>query len=324
MSVAGTVRVLRGGHVESVHRFVWRLCEVDGTVRHGGDIGWVFLRSSVKPFQALPAVRAGVLERFGLDERHLAVGCASHGGGDAHVARVSEILQAAGLTEDSLACGPAIPRDPRAAAALAGRPRRIHHNCSGKHALGLALCVADGWPVENYLEAGHPLQSAMREAIADATHAPAHHFPDAIDGCGMRTYALALEGLAIAFARLASDAMDGAAGQVAHAMREHPMLVGHPGSVDSEIMAATPGTVAKIGAEGVMAIGTADGRGLAVKVLDGNARALDPAAVLCARELLGLAVDAPAFDALATPPLMNSRGEVVGELQAVLKAPAQP
>ncbi|MEA2249467.1 MAG: hypothetical protein QOH46_3996 [Solirubrobacteraceae bacterium] len=324
MSVAGTVRVLRGGHVESVHRFVWRLYDADGTVRHGGDIGWVFLRSSVKPFQALPAVRAGVLERFGLDERHLAVGCASHGGGDAHVARVGEILDACGLGEEALACGPAAPRDPRSAAALTGRPRRIHHNCSGKHALGLALCVAEDWPVDGYVEPGHPLQSAMRTAIADATHAPAHHFPDAIDGCGMRTYALALEGLAIAFARLASGAMDGAAGRVAHAMRDHPALVGHPGSIDSEVMAAAPGAVAKIGAEGVMAIGTAEGRGLAVKVLDGNARALDPAAVLCARELLGLALDTPALDALATPPLVNSRGEVVGELQAVLKSPREP
>jgi L-asparaginase II len=89
-------------------------------------------------------------------------------------------------------------------------------------------------------------------------------------------------------------------------------------------MAAAPGAVAKIGAEGVMAIGTAEGRGLAVKVLDGNARALDPAAVLCARELLGLALDTPALDALATPPLVNSRGDVVGELQAVLKSPREP
>ncbi|MEA2286057.1 MAG: hypothetical protein QOJ21_2100 [Solirubrobacteraceae bacterium] len=322
MSVAGTVRVLRGGHVESVHRFVWRLAEADGTVRHGGDIGWVFLRSSVKPFQALPSVRGGVLERFGLDDRHVAVGCSSHGGGEEHVARVAEILEASGVAEDALACGPAMPRDPRAAAALDGPPRRIHHNCSGKHALGLALCVAEGWPVEGYLEPGHPLQNAMRTAIADATHAPAHHFPDAIDGCGMRTYALALDGLALAFAHLAVGAMDGAAARVARAMREHPMLVGHAGSIDSEVMAAEPGTVAKIGAEGVMAVGTAEGRGLAIKVLDGNARALDPAAVLCARALLGLSLDTPALDALTTPPLINSRGEVVGELQAVLKEPA--
>ena len=144
LSAAGTVRVWRGGHVESVHRFAWRLREPDGTVRGGGDIGPVFLRSAAKPFQALPAVRAGVLERFKLTPRHLAVACASHGGDGQHLSRVAEILLACGVGESALGCGPLLPRDPSAAAALKGRPHRIHHNCSGKHALGLALCVVRG------------------------------------------------------------------------------------------------------------------------------------------------------------------------------------
>jgi L-asparaginase II len=289
-------------------------------VRGGGDIGWVFLRSSVKPLQALPAVAAGVIERFGLDDRHVAVGCASHGGTAEHVARVEEILASAGLTEDALECGPALPRDPLAAAELDEPPRRIHHNCSGKHALGLALCAAEGWPLERYVEAGHPLQSAMRTAIADATHAPGHHFPDAVDGCGMRTYAVALEALAAAFARLAGGRMSPSAERVVRAMRAHPVLVGHRGSVDTELMDAVPGLVAKIGAEGVLGAGTASGLGLAIKVLDGNARALDPAAVLAVRELLDVPAGGPALDALGEPAVRNSRGEVVGALQADLTA----
>jgi L-asparaginase II len=83
-------------------------------------------------------------------------------------------------------------------------------------------------------------------------------------------------------------------------------------------MAAHPGVVAKIGAEAVIAIGTPDGRGLALKVLDGNGRAVDAAAVLCARELLGLASETPALRALARPAIRNSRGAVVGALEAAL------
>jgi L-asparaginase II len=320
VSAAGTVRVLRGGHVESVHRFAWRLVDGRGTVRGGGEPGAVFLRSAAKPFQALPAVRAGVLERLGLDERHLAVACASHGADAQHVARVADILAAAGLGEEALGCGPLAPRDPRAASALRGPPRRIHHNCSGKHALGLALCVTEGWPVAGYLEAGHPLQDAMRASIAAATAAPGGHAPEAVDGCGMRTYALALEGLATAFARLAGGDLDDAARRAADAMRAHPSLVGYPGSIDTELMAAAPGVVAKIGAEAVIAIGTADGRGMALKVLDGGGRAIDPAATLCARELLGLALDTPALAALAEPAIRNSRGEIVGRVDADLGA----
>jgi L-asparaginase II len=316
VTAAGTVRVLRGGHVESVHRFAWRVHEPDGTTRGGGDTGPVFLRSAAKPFQALPSVRAGVLERFSLDERHLAVACASHGGDGQHLARVGEILLACGLGGDALGCGPLLPRDPRAAAALHGPPHRIHHNCSGKHALGLARCVMEGWPIEGYLDAQHPLQQAMRDAILEATGAEDQEVAEAVDGCGMRTYAVALEGLAAAFAHLASNRLVAGGERVARAMAANPALVAFPGAVDAELMGAAPGVVAKVGAEAVIAIGTPDGRGVALKILDGNGRAIDPAAILCARELLGLAADTPALDALAAPPILNSRGAVVGGLAA--------
>jgi L-asparaginase II len=259
-----------------------------------------------------------VLERFGLGERHLAVACASHGGDDQHLARVAETLAACGMGEADLGCGPLTPRDARAAAGLRGPPRRIHHNCSGKHALGLALCVAQGWPVAGYLDAGHPLQRGMRASIARATQTPSDALPDAVDGCGMRTYALGLERLAAGFGRLAAGQLGPEGDRVAAAMTAHPALVAYPGAIDTELMAAAPGVVAKIGAEAVIAIGAPDGRGFALKVLDGGGRAVDPAAVLCARELLGLPADTPRLRSLAAPPVLNSRGEMVGGLEASL------
>jgi L-asparaginase II len=301
---AGRVVVERGGRVESEHRFVWRLGD--------GDQAYAaFLRSAAKPLQALPAVHAGVLERLGLDDRHLAIACASHGGSPEHVARVAEILAACGLGVGHLACGPVPPRDPVAAAALPGAPRRIHHNCSGKHALGLALCVVEGWPVDGYLEAAHPLQRAMADAVADAlgVEAPAQ----AIDGCGMPTFHAPLAALARAFGRLAGGGLGASGARVAAAMRASPGLVAYPGAIDTELMAGMP-VVAKLGAEGVIAIGCDDGRGLAVKVADGALRALDPAAVWAAREVLGLRVAGAALAALEQPAVRNSRGTVVGRL----------
>jgi L-asparaginase II len=319
VTAPGTVRVLRGDRVESVHRFAWRLWQGDGGAgRGGGEIGDVFLRSAAKPFQALPAVHAGVLERFGLDSAHLAVACGSHGGTPDHLARVDEILAASGVDERRLGCGAIEPRDPRARETLRGRPRRLHHNCSGKHALGLALCRVKGWPSAGYLEAGHPLQSAMRASIAEAAGVAEASLDGAVDGCGMQTYALPLERLAAAFGRLAGGALGQAGACAALAMGEHPALVGFAGAVDTELMAAAPGVVAKIGAEAVIAIGTPDGRGLAVKVVDGNPRALDPAAVLAARELLGLDVGGDAIELLAAPEVRNSRDELVGRIEASL------
>jgi L-asparaginase II len=72
--------------------------------------------------------------------------------------------------------------------------------------------------------------------------------------------------------------------------------------------------VAKIGAEGVLAIGLPDGRGLALKVRDGALRAVAPAGVALARSVLGLEAGVP--DGLVMAPIVNSRGVRVGELRA--------
>ena len=298
------VELRRGGEVESVHRVAWALS--DGTGEEPGLS--VFVRSAAKPFQALPAVRAGLLGRLGLDDRHLALACASHGGTTAHVEGVREILAAAGLDEDVLECGPLQPRDP--AVSLGAAPGRIHHNCSGKHALGLALCVAEGWPTQGYVKPGHPLQQAMKEAAAEAT-GTALDMPAGVDGCGMCTFRFGLDVFAGAFGRLAAGAFGP---EVTRAMTAHPELVAYAGAIDTELMAAEPGLVAKIGAEGVLAIGLPDGRGLAIKVLDGAVRALEPAAMHLVRARLGVAADAAPLEPLSHPVVRNSLGEAVGEL----------
>jgi L-asparaginase II len=318
------VRVDRGGFTESVHRVAWCLTQ-DGRVTDSSDAGAadlpVFMRSVAKPLQALPAVRAGVLERFRLGERHLALACASHGGGAAHLEAVREILGACGRTESDLECGPGEPRDPRAALELSAsgeQPTRVQHNCSGKHAFGLAMCVAQGWPTRGYVEPGHVLQVTMRESIAEALDLPEEELADASDGCGMRTYRVPLARIASAYGRLAGGELGPAGGRAVSAMRGHSRLVAFAGGVDAELMAAEPGLVAKIGAEGLIAIGLPDGRGLALKVLDGAVRALDPAAVAAARGPLGLRAAGAALDELAAPPVLNSRGEVVGHARAHL------
>ena len=304
------VFALRGGAMESEHRVAWCVAQPDGSAT-GSDADLpVFARSASKPLQALGSVRAGVLERFGLGTEHAALACASHGGSAAHVAVVAEVLEACGLVEDALACGPEVPLDPREARGT--RPRRIRHNCSGKHAFGLARCLAEGWPLDGYFRAGHPLQGAMRDCVAEACGvAPTE---EATDGCGMRTFALPLAALARAFGRLAGGGLGPSGDRCAVAMRAHPELVAYRGAIDTELMRALDGAVAKIGAEGVLVLGLPDGRGLALKVIDGSQRAVAPATVALVRERLELSPALP--DGLAAPPILNSRGIRVGELTA--------
>lgn len=314
----------RGGLTESEHALVWCATSADGRVlaeseEDAGELA-VFPRSAVKPLQALPAVRDEVLEAFGLEDRHLALACASHGGTARHLAVVDEILRACGLAEHHLGCGPLDPRDPEADRRRRARgelPSKIVHNCSGKHALALARCVHRGWATRSYLEAGHPIQKGMHAAVAAAVDRPPQTVPFGGDGCGMLAFQVPLGALAQAFGRLASGALGPGGDRVARAMREHPELVAFDGALDTELMRCADGLVAKIGAEGVLAVGLEDGRGLALKVADGAMRALDPAGVAVVSDVFGLRLGSAALSGLARPTLVNSRGEEVGAGRAV-------
>ena len=325
------VRVRRGAGVESEHRVAYATTDRGrgGRARGagGGTAAYpgprVYARSAAKPFQALDAGLPVEPEGFGLDTEHLALACASHGGSDVHVARVREILSAAGWSEAELACGAAEPRDPAAAIALreAGdRPTPVRHNCSGKHAFGLAYAAAEGWPAAGYIDKGHPLQDAMEAGLAEATGVAPGELTRATDGCGMRTFSVPIARLAAAFGRLASGGLEAAGERLAGAMRAHPELVAYDGAIDTELMRAHPRLVSKIGAEGVLGLGLPDGRGAALKVLDGATRALDVIAPLLLEEHWGIDVDSPALQQLRTAPVLNSRGERVGGAEATLTA----
>jgi L-asparaginase II len=167
----------------------------------------------------------------------------------------------------------------------------------------LALCRAEGWPLEGYRLAEHPCQRSMYAEVADA--AAATDLPTAVDGCGVVTFALPLRAMASAFAGL--EQRDGGAA-VADAMRANPELIRGPKALDTNLVQSMPGWIAKGGAEALLCAASADGLGLALKVEDGTSRALRPA---LGTFLAGLGLDGSAF---GPAPIRNSRNEVVGEL----------
>ncbi len=283
------VAVRRGGTVESVHR-VHAVGVRDGeVVAEAGERSLVtFFRSAAKPIQALLLVRA----RPGLDERLVAIASASHHAEPEQIEAVRALLDAAPAAEDDLECGPQEGRP----------PGRVYHNCSGKHAGFLAVCRSRGWETAGYRLPGHPLQQELlREITAAAGAEPA----TATDGCGVVTFGLPLERMATAFSRLAG--LNGGA-RVLQAMRAHPQLVGGAESLDTRLMRALPGWVAKRGAEGLLCIGSPDGTGVVLKCEDGSERALSPA---LAAFLPRLGHEAAEF---ARVPVENSRGDIVGEV----------
>jgi L-asparaginase II len=280
-----SVAARRGGTVESVHR-VHAVAVRDGQIiASAGDPGLVtFMRSAAKPIQALHLAR----ERDDMDDRDLAIASASHLADEAQLAAVQALLDKAPATEDDLECGP--EGDP---------PRRINHNCSGKHAGMLALCRAKGWPYEGYRLAEHPCQQAMLAEVTSAVGSDP--IATAIDGCGVVTFAFPIEAMARAFTRVDE--------RVADAMRAHPELIRGPKALDTNLMQALPGWIAKGGAEALFCAAGPDRFGLTLKVEDGSSRALRPA--------LGSFLDSLGLDgsAFGPVPIYNSREDVVGELK---------
>jgi L-asparaginase II len=286
------VEVRRNGTVEAVHR-VHAVAVRDGAViAEAGDAGLTcFMRSSSKPIQALPVARA----RLDLDDRDLAIASASHRATDAQIAAARALLAKAPAAEDELELG-----------IEAGRPPQpIFHNCSGKHAGMLALCRANGWPTQGYRLPGHPVQQACRAAHAEAAAIDEAELRTAVDGCGVLTFALPLERMAYAYASFTSISEGD---RIGRAMRTHPELVGGPDGVDFQLMTQADGWFAKGGAEGLLCAADANGTGIALKAEDGSSRPLAPAAAAFLA-LLGIALPA-----LAATPILNSRGERVGEL----------
>jgi len=279
-----SVAARRGGTVESIHRVHAVAVRNGEIVTSAGDPELVtFMRSAAKPIQAVPLAR----ERDDMDDRDLAIASASHLADAAQLAAVKALLDKAPATEDDLECG-------------AFEGSKLNHNCSGKHAGMLALCRAKGWPLEGYRLADHPCQQTMLAEVASA--AGWEPVATAIDGCGVVTFALPLQAMATAFTRIDE--------RVAGAMRAYPELIRGPRGLDTNLMQAFPGWIAKGGAEGLLCAAAPDGLGVALKVEDGSTRALRPA--------LGSFLDSLELEgsAFAAVPVCNSRNEVVGELAA--------
>ena len=256
---------VRSGLVETTHEGAVAVVGADGRlIASFGDIDRPFyLRSAAKPFQAHVSQASGA----GLGPLHLAMACASHRGFPVHLALVRAMLAEASLDEASLRCPPDWPIHPGAARLAVGSgeigPRRLWHNCSGKHAGYLRACVAAGWPLASYLDPAHPLQVRVIDTVSELGRYRAD--PVGVDGCGAPVLRTTARAMATMFAALA---VDPDLGPVLSAMHRLPALIGANGEADTEIAIACDG-VAKGGAAGCMGVSIAGRLGVGVKSWDG-------------------------------------------------------
>jgi L-asparaginase II len=282
--------VTRGQIVESIHYGSIAVVDSNGKLiaSHGDPQTVAFLRSSAKPFQALPFVERGGVEHFGFTPRELAISCASHEGSELHVQTVLQLQKKIGIEESNLQCGTHLPGDVDELKSLIvheRQPTTNHNNCSGKHTAMLAHAKMRGLPLDNYLDTHHPVQKDILATFAEMCLLTVKQIELGTDGCSAPNFAVPLYNAALAFARLCdphelSAARASACRKITSAMTAHPEMVSGYGEFDEQLMKAGEGKIlCKRGAEGYQIIGLlpgllgtdSPGVGIALKVSDGDA-----------------------------------------------------
>jgi len=334
------VEVRRGSITESRHRGDIVVVEPDGNiVAYAGSPEYVsYLRSSAKPFQALPLLVSGAAERFGFTDREVALACGSHNGEPIHTELAASMLRKIGLGPEALRCGVHEPYSVEVAAEMRARgeaPNVLQNNCSGKHAGMLAVARHIGAPIENYESPENPVQLMIAETVSRFSDVPVTDMAVGVDGCAAPIFGITVKAMALAYARLISppasfdDATRRACQRIVRVMNAYPELIGGTSNrLDTELMRAAPGRlVSKVGAEGVYTAGInpserwPKGLGLAIKIEDGDDKRARPTVVIESLRQLDVLPD-ESLEAVARYaffPVLNRRGDVVGEVSASFK-----
>jgi L-asparaginase II len=297
---------VRDGVVESEHRGFLAALNADGsTFKTLGDVETkIFPRSTVKCAQASAMVRRGL----DLEPRLLALAQSSHSGAQMHLDGAREILASVGLAESALQCALDRPLgDAERRAWGENPPTQIAMNCSGKHAAMLATCVKNGWPIETYLDANHPLQLAIKSELEEL--AGEKITLTSTDGCGAPLFLLSLIGLARAI-RAITISTDPVHQSVMNAARTFPEMVGGVGRHNTEMMQQVPGLFMKDGAEAVNVCSLADGRTFVFKVSDGSLRAFRTIVHACLKDF--------GIDTALTPEKVMGGPRIIGTIRATI------
>ncbi|MES2906720.1 MAG: asparaginase [Pseudomonadota bacterium] len=320
------IEIWRGAEVESTHDVAVCVMNDSGkNVFEWGDVSLkTFPRSAIKIIQAMPLVMSGAADAYGLDERMLALTCASHSGEPEHAALAADMLAKAGLSVADLECGAHMPSHKGAAYDLAiahEKPSALHNNCSGKHAGMLLYAKHMGYPTKNYVQPDHPVQRDIRALLEKVLSETVSTI--AIDGCSIPAYTFSLIAMARGFAQLGTgqglpENELAAAARLRAACAAYPFYVAGTGRFDTKVMQMFGDRVfVKTGAEGVYCgIFPEKKLGFVLKALDGATRAAECMTANLIASFLELSENEKEFLApLCAPVLTNWRGTEVGKIK---------
>ncbi len=300
------------------------VCAVDktGVVSAQGDENWrCYYRSASKPIQALPLLVRNLHRQYGLSEEEAAIFSGSHWGDEDHVRVLESILQKTGLREEQMIMLPTYPNRPSRRDALlrAGMPpRKLYHNCSGKH-LGLMLLAREmGDAVEDYWRRGSRTQAEVARTVALMSDTPSEAISVGVDGCGVPVFAVPFQNIARSYLKLVRPELipderlrEAVEGNMAR-LHANPTMIAGKDVVDS-VLLENPDLIGKSGAMGVYAMGIRSlGLGVVAKVMDGSHDEFGAIAIRVLEQLGCAPETMQKLKALYPQTIVNDNREVVG------------
>lgn len=321
-------KLYRGNLVDVTH--IGHIAVVDYTGKilyhYGNPERVTFARSSAKPIQAIPCIESGAVDTYNINDKELALFCASHSGEDFHTNCVKSILSKAGLNEEYLQCGTHYPLAKYATNKLIANnqePQSVHCNCSGKHSGMLITAKFLNEDLNTYFKEEHPVQKRIIEIISDICDYNKNDIITAIDGCGVPVHALPLYKFAQGYARLSkpelfNEKRKNAIKRITNAMTSYPEMVGGTERLCSDLMRVCGKKLfAKTGSSAYYAIGLKDkGIGLTFKMEDGNSKIIS-AVILETLKQLDIITneELKELDKYYNIQYKNHKGEIVGHIE---------
>ena len=285
-----TTLFYRGKLVESIHNIKCYIGSVGGEkiFTTNNDDDFIYPRSSIKIFQAMPFASSNAFSIFNLNQKQIALSCSSHCGEYFHIRELKKWMDKTKLKLSYLKCGVHNPLDKKSSEKLflsGSRPYQLYNNCAGKHLAMLTACKINKFSINNYLDFDHPHQIKIRNIFSKFTEEKILLKNYGIDGCSAPQYSFKIKQLGKALSNLYKSynsefEYSYNTKTMIDSILKNPLFIGGSKNLDSNLIKISNGSIfCKGGAEGVfLFINLKKGVFGILKVKDGNERVL-PSAV---------------------------------------------
>ncbi len=280
------VDFIRGKVIESTHQVKALVTNINGKIllSTNNDNEFFFPRSSIKIFQAIPFSMSNAIKNYKLNNKQIALACASHKGEKFHIRELKKWVSKINLKAENLQCGIHGPLDKKACEKIIYSRKKfneLHNNCAGKHLAMLTSCLVNNQSIKNYLDYNHTHQKNIRKIFNKFTETKLSKKNFSLDGCSAPQYSFKFKSISNALNNLIKSYKNNyhytkQVRTLVNSVLENPEFIGGTSSFDTKVMKASKGKIfCKSGAEGVFIfVDIQKEISGVIKISDGNERAI--------------------------------------------------